>query len=52
MGRTVAVAMVVIGVLANGASTAEHCCLCWPDVQCEMNPGVHPYSIALNRLAY
>ena len=44
--------MVVGDVLSNRASTAQHCRLCWSDVQCETDPGVHPYLILFNRLAH
>ena len=44
-GRIVAATMVVGGVLSTGASAAQHCRLCWPDVQCETDPSMYPYVI-------
>ena len=41
-GRIVAATMVVGCVLSTRASAAQHCCLCWPDVQCETDPSMYP----------
>ena len=35
--------MVVGGVLSTGVSAAQHCCQCWPDVQCETDPSMYLY---------
>ena len=42
-GRIVAATMVVGGNLSAGASAAQHCCQCWPDVQCETDPSMYLY---------
>ena len=39
--------MVVGGVLSTGVSAAQHCCQCWPDVQCETDPSMYLYVFAL-----
>ena len=44
--------VVVGGVLSSGASTAQHCHLCWSDVQCETDPCGYPYVIVFNRFAH
>ena len=41
--------MFVGGVLSNRVSTAQHCRLCWSDVQCETDPGMYPYLTVFNR---
>ena len=46
----VAATMVVGGVPMAGASTAQHCYLCWPECQCETDPSMYPYLIVFNRL--
>ena len=44
-GRIVAATMVVGGVLSTGASAAQNCRLCWPDIQCETDRSKYPYVI-------
>ena len=42
-GRIVAATMVVGGVLSTGASAAQQCCQCWPEVRCETDPSMYLY---------
>ena len=51
-GRAVAATVVVGSVLSNVAFTAQHCRLCWSDVQCESDPGMYSYLIVFNRLVH
>ena len=42
-GGIVVATMVVGGVLSTRVSAAQHCCQCWPDVQCETDPSMYLY---------
>ena len=42
--------MVVGGVLSAGVSAVKHYRLCWPDFQCETDPGMYPFLVVFNRL--
>ena len=49
-GGTVAMRVVVSGVLSVGVSTAQHYRLCWPDIQCETDTRMYPYLVLFNCL--